>query len=106
MLHFYKEELRFTTIEQWERKNAKGIRLKKDNFILEIMDNQMKKKPLKLYEVGDRFHIVIEVNDIHEEYEKVKHLTNAPPQETSWKATLFQVKDPDNIPITYLKWLK
>ena len=61
--------------------------------------------PLTLGEPADRFHVVVEVEDIEDARHRIK--IEAPPsQAVSWGAHLFQVRDPDGIPITFLQWAK
>jgi uncharacterized glyoxalase superfamily protein PhnB len=70
---------------------------------LEIIDNQREQHPRELGEPADRVHIVVEVENIDEAREQIK--VDAPPvQDTSWGSRLFQLHDPDGIPVTYLQW--
>jgi uncharacterized glyoxalase superfamily protein PhnB len=69
------------------------------------MDNQRERKPLSLGAPADRFHVVIEVDDIEVARQRIK--IDAPPtQDTSWGARLFQIRDPDGVPATFLQWTK
>jgi hypothetical protein len=71
---------------------------------LEILDNQREKSPLALGAPADRFHLVVEVDDVEKARDSVK--IDAPlPQGTSWGARLFQVHDPDGVPVTFLQWV-
>ena len=54
-------------------------------------------------EMSARVHVVIEVEDLHAAWNKVK-VSAPPPTETSWGARLFQVQDPDGVPVTFLEW--
>ena len=54
---------------------------------------------------ANRVHIVIEVDDIEEARTNIA-LTVDEVIDTSWGTRLFQVHDPDGIPITYLQWLE
>jgi uncharacterized glyoxalase superfamily protein PhnB len=48
---------------------------------------------------------VVEVDDIEEARDSID--IEAPlPQTTSWGARLFQVRDPDGVPITFLQWIE
>jgi uncharacterized glyoxalase superfamily protein PhnB len=48
---------------------------------------------------------VVEVDDIEEARDSID--IEAPlPQATSWGARLFQVRDPDGVPITFLQWIE
>ena len=50
-----------------------------------------------------RFIVVIEVEDI--EAVRNRLAVEAPsPQATSWGARLFQLRDPDGVPVTFLEW--
>ena len=70
---------------------------------LELLDNTRERKPLPLGEPADRFHVVVEVEDIDAARSRIK--VEAPaPQSTSWGARLFQVRDPDGVPVTFLQW--
>ena len=72
---------------------------------LEILDNQRERKPLALGTPADRFHVVIEVDDIEVAGRDIK--IDAPPtQTTSWGARIFQVRDPDGVPVTFLQWIE
>lgn len=49
-----------------------------------------------------RVHLVVEVTDI----DQARQLrTAAPaPEAVSWGARLFQVRDPDGVPVTFIQW--
>ena len=101
---FYGDQLGFPVVEQWDRPNARGIRFDLGGMRLEIFDNQRERSPLALGEPGDRFHIVIEVDDIEATHQQLD--IDAPePQSTSWGARLFQLRDPDGVPVTFLEWV-
>ena len=72
---------------------------------LEILDNQREHKPLSLGEPADRFHVVIEVEDIEAVRRKIQIETPSP-QTSSWGSRLFQLRDPDGVPVTYLEWVE
>ena len=102
---FYGEVLGFPVVEEWDRPNGRGRRFDIGGMRLEILDNDRERNPLTLGEPADRFHVVVEVEDI----ENARHRIGieAPPsQAVSWGARLFQVRDPDGIPITFLQWIK
>ena len=100
---FYGELLGFPVVEQWDRSNARGRRFDTGGMRLEIIDNQREQRPRELGEPADRVHIVVEVENIDEAREQIK--VDAPPvQDTSWGSRLFQLHDPDGIPVTYLQW--
>ena len=105
VVQFYGEELGFTVLEQWERSNARGLRFDVGGMRLEILDNKRERKPLALGTPADRFHVVIEVDDVDAARRELK--IDAPPaQTTSWGARMFQVRDPDGVPVTFLQWIE
>ena len=101
---FYGELLGFPIVEQWDRPNARGRRFDTGGMRLEILDNEREQPPLDLGETADKVHIVVEVENIDEARERIE--IDAPlPQGTSWGARLFQVRDPDGVPVTFLQWI-
>ena len=105
VVQFYGEELGFTVVEQWERSNARGLRFDVGGMRLEILDNERERKPLALGTLADRFHVVIEVDNVDAARREIK--IDAPPaQTTSWGARMFQVRDPDGVPVTFLQWIE
>ena len=104
-VEFYGGLLDFPVVDKWDRPNARGMRFDLGGMRLEIIDNQREKSPLDLGAPADRFHLVVEVDDIEEARDSIK--IDAPlPQDTSWGARLFRVHDPDGVPITFLQWIK
>ncbi|NES76517.1 MULTISPECIES: VOC family protein [unclassified Okeania] len=101
---FYGDQLGFPVVEQWDRPNGRGIRFDLGGMRLEILDNQRERSPLSLGQPGDRFHIVIEVDDI-EATQRQLAIDTPDPQSTSWGARLFQLRDPDGVPVTFLEWI-
>lgn len=102
---FYGEQLGFRVVEQWDRPTGRGIRFDLGGLRLEILDNARERRPLKLSDPADRLHVVVEVSDISEAHFRLPF--EAPePKTVSWGARMFQVRDPDGIPVTYLQWLK
>ena len=102
---FYGDQLGLPTVEQWDRDNARGRRFDTGGMRLEIVDNEREQRQLTLGEPADRMHIVIEVADIDEARSRLA--LDAPPvTDTSWGSRLFQVHDPDGIPVTFLQWLE
>ena len=102
---FYGELLGFPIVTQWDRSNARGRRFDAGGMRLEILDNEREQPQLELSETADKVHIVIEVEDIEEARDRIE--IDAPlPQGTSWGARLFQVRDPDGVPITFLQWIQ
>lgn len=103
VISFYGERLGFPIVDQWDRPNGRGRRFDVGGMKLEILDNCRERHPLALREPADRFHVVIEVEDIEEARRQID--IDAPPvQSTSWGARLFQIRDPDDVPVTFLQW--
>ncbi len=105
VVRFYGADLGFPVVEQWDRPNGRGLRFDLGGMRLEILDNGRERKPLALGTPADRFHIVVEVDDIEAARHRIK-LDAPPAQETSWGARLFQVRDPDAVPVTFLQWIE
>jgi catechol 2,3-dioxygenase-like lactoylglutathione lyase family enzyme len=102
---FYGLGLGFPVVAEWDRPNGRGKRFNLGGLRLEILDNTREQQPLQLGPAADRLHIVIEVEDIYAARESLA--IHAPlPQAASWGARLFQVRDPDGIPVTFLEWDK
>jgi catechol 2,3-dioxygenase-like lactoylglutathione lyase family enzyme len=102
---FYGEDLRFAVVEQWDRANGRGRRFDLHGMRLEILDNARERQPLRLPAPADRLHLVIEVDDIEGARSRLR-IPTPQPQRVSWGATLFQVRDPDGVPVTFLEWNK
>ena len=101
---FYGERLGFPVVDRWDRPNARGLRFDLGGMRLEILDNKREKCPLNLGAPADRVHLVVEVEDIDQAHGGIG--IEAPlPKGTSWGARLFQVRDPDGVPVTFLQWL-
>ena len=102
---FYGSTLDFPIIEQWDRLNGRGRRFNLGGGLrLEILDNVRERHPAAL-EMSARVHVVVEVQDIQLAWEGLR--VPAPtPAETSWGARLFQVQDPDGVPVTFLEWMR
>ncbi len=105
VVRFYGTSLGFSVVEQWDRPNGRGQRFELGGIRLEILDNERKRKPLRLGESAGRFHVVIEVEDIEASRRDIK-IDSPSPQSTSWGARLFQVRDPDGVPVTFLQWIE
>jgi catechol 2,3-dioxygenase-like lactoylglutathione lyase family enzyme len=104
VVEFYGGRLGFPVVDRWDRPNARGLRFDLGGMRLEIFDNQREKSPLALGAPADRVHVVIEVDDIDEARDGIS--MEAPSvQGTSWGARLFQVRDPDGVPVTFLQWI-
>jgi catechol 2,3-dioxygenase-like lactoylglutathione lyase family enzyme len=103
VVQFYAASLGFPVIERWDRPNGRGLRFDLGGLRLEILDNERKRKPLQLGTSGDRLHVVVEVDDIEVSRDRIKIDTPAP-QSTSWGSRVFQIHDPDGVPVTFLQW--
>lgn len=102
---FYGHRLGFPVVEQWDRPNARGQRFDLGGMRLEVFDNSRERCTLELNAPADRFHIVVEVNDIEEAWWRID--IDAPgPKTVSWGARLFELHDPDGVPVTFLQWLR
>ena len=100
---FYGEILGFAVVDQWDRSNARGQRFDAGGMRLEIIDNEREQHQCELAVPSNKFHIVVEVDNIDEARQSIK--VDAPPtRDTSWGARIFQVHDPDGVPITFLQW--
>ena len=105
VVRFYGSGLGFSVVDQWDRPGGRGLRFDVGGMRLEILDNGRERKPLRLGEPADRFHVVIEVDDIDLAWRRIQ--VEAPkPQTTSWGARLFQLRDPDGVPVTFLQWIE
>ena len=100
---FYGELLGFPIVEQWDRSDARGMRFDTGGMRLEIIDNEREQRQRELGKTADKVHIVVEVENIDSAREPIK--VDAPPtQDTSWGSRLFQIRDPDGLPVTFLQW--
>ena len=102
---FYGNVLGFPIVEYWERDNARGQRFDTGGMRLEIIDNTREKRPLPLGDPDQKVHIVIEVDDIEAAGDRIA-MEVPPVTDTSWGSRMFQLHDPDGIPITFLQWLE
>ena len=100
---FYGEGLGFPVVAEWDRPGGRGRRFDLGGLRLEVLDNARERRPLRLDGPGDRFHVVVEVADV--EAARGRLAVDSPePQAVSWGARLFQVRDPDGVPVTFLQW--
>jgi len=100
---FYGEALGFPTVGRWDRPNGRGQRFDLGGLRLEILDNTRERRPLRLEDTADRVHVVVEVDDVEAAHSRIT--IEAPsPKATSWGARLFQIRDPDGVPVTFLQW--
>jgi catechol 2,3-dioxygenase-like lactoylglutathione lyase family enzyme len=103
VVRFYGEGLGFPVVAEWDRPNGRGRRFDLGGLRLEILDNARERRPLSLGEPADRFHVVVEVEDVKAAWGGLA-IEAPPPTATSWGARLFQVRDPDGVPVTFLQW--
>jgi catechol 2,3-dioxygenase-like lactoylglutathione lyase family enzyme len=104
MTRFYGQTLAFPVLDEWDRSRGRGRRFDLGKGLkLELLDNQREAKPLLISCLGDRLHIVVEVIDIYRARAGLS-IQSPDVQRVSWGALLFQIKDPDGTPITYLEW--
>ncbi len=104
VVRFYGEGLGFPVVARWDRDSARGLRFDLGSFLLEILDNGRKQRPLRLGEPADRFHVVIEVDDIDTVRSRIT--IEAPsPELTCWGARTMRLRDPDGVPVAFLQWL-
>lgn len=103
MASFYGEILGFPIVAEWDRARGRGKRFDLGGLRLEILDNARERRALPLGEPADRFHIVVEVEDIEAARDRIAVPAPAA-QATSWGASLFVLRDPDGVPVTFLHW--
>jgi len=102
---FYRDRLGFPIVDCWDRPDARGLRLDIGGMRLEILDNGRESHPLTLGQPADRFHVVIEVDDVDFTWATID-VDAREPETTSWGARIFQLRDPDGVPVTFLQWLQ
>ena len=96
--HFYGERLGFPIVEQWDRAHGRGRRFDLGGMRLEILDNQRERQPLKLGDVTDKVHVVVEVDDIEATFKRFEELdagVKYPPTKKPWGAVLAALFDLD-----------
>lgn len=103
VVRFYGEDLGFPVVAEWDRAGGRGRRFDLGGLRLEILDNARERLPLRLAEPAERFHVVVEVDDIEAARSRLP-FDSPDPQAVSWGARLFQIHDPDGIPVTFLQW--
>jgi catechol 2,3-dioxygenase-like lactoylglutathione lyase family enzyme len=103
MVWFYSEILGFPIAAEWDRDRGRGKCFNLGQLRLEILDNTRERRALPLGEPADRFHIVVEVEDIEAVRDSIA-IPAPPTQATSWGARLFVLRDPDGVPVTFLQW--
>lgn len=105
VVEFYGDALGFPIAERWDRDNGRGLRFDLGGMRLEVLDNRRERRPLELGGAADRIHVVIEVDDVDAAWAQIDAVAPAP-ETASWGARLFQLHDPDGIPVTFLQWLE
>jgi catechol 2,3-dioxygenase-like lactoylglutathione lyase family enzyme len=98
---FYGADLGFPVVGGWDRDNGRGRRFDLGGLTLEVLDNARERKPLPL--PADRFHLVVEVDDILVARSRLR-ISAPPPQPVTWGAAVFQIRDPERVPVTFLEW--
>ena len=104
MRRFYGERLGFPVVDEWDRDNARGVRFDIGGMRLELMDNRREHHPPTLGQPADRFHVVVEVDDVDASWRQLNMDVPAPAT-VSWGARVFQLRDPDGVAVTFLQWL-
>ena len=100
---FYGDALGFPVVDDWDRPNGRGRRFDLGGLQLEIIDNAREQRSLDLGRISERFHIVVEVADIDATWRQVNKTCDRP-RSTSWGAKVFDISDPEGVPITFLQW--
>ena len=102
---FYGERLGFPVVEQWDRTHGRGRRFDLGGLRLEILDNQRVREPLDVGAAAEKVQVVVEVDDVDAARARLD-VDAPPPTDTSWGARLFQLRDPDGVPVTFLQWIE
>src|SRR5262249_27000701 len=105
VVRFYGEGLGLPSTEGWDRPGGRGRRVDLGGLRLEVLDNARERQPLPPFEPGGRVHLVIRVEGSAAARNPVEGRAPAV-KATSWGARLFQVRDPDGVPVTFLQWDK
>jgi catechol 2,3-dioxygenase-like lactoylglutathione lyase family enzyme len=102
-VHFYRAEFGFPLIEGWDRTNGRGQRFDlRGGLRLEILANKRERRPLRLCDPAEQFHVVVEGDDIEVARRNIACLAPKS-QTTSWGGPIFQIHDPDCVPVTFLQ---
>jgi catechol 2,3-dioxygenase-like lactoylglutathione lyase family enzyme len=102
MVSFYAERLGFGEIDRWDQADGRAVFFQLPGLLLEIVDNDREQNPLMLGASLDRVGLVIEVENI-DEVRDLLDIETPIPQTASWGARLFQLRDPDGLPVTFLE---
>ena len=103
VVRFYGEGLGLPSTDGWDRPGGRGRRFDLGGLRLEVLDNARERQPLRLFEPRYLFQLVIEVEDIEATWNRLA-IEEPAVQATSWGARLFQVRDTDGVPVTFLQW--
>ena len=103
VVRFYGDTLGLPVLDAWDRETARGLRFDAGGMRIEVIDNQRERQPRNLGDCADRVHVVIEVDDIDAARAKLGEYAPAI-EETRWGARLFEIRDPDGIPVSFLQW--
>ncbi len=106
---FYGETLGFPAVASWDRERGRGRSFDLGGGLrLEVLDNRREPSPAGLADLAERgrVHVVVEVEDIQATWAaaRLRMESAAAPARTSWGASVFQVHDPDGVPVTFLQW--
>ncbi len=104
LVSFYGDLLAFPVVAEWDRARGRGRRFDLGGGLrLEILDNRREPRPLTLDGLTGRCHVVVEVDDV--DAARQRFSGDIPPvRQVSWGARLFELRDPDGIPVTFLQW--
>ena len=105
VVSFYRGTLGFPVVDQWDQPTGRGLLFDLGGMRLEILDNARARRPLKISDPHQHFHIVVEVEDIEDARHRISAEVTGPTT-VSWGARLFLLRDPDGVPVTYLERLR
>ena len=101
---FYGDFAGFPVVDEWDRARGRSCRFDLGGGLrLEILDNAREPVPAALATPGDRIHLVIEVDDITSAQQRLGVDPDAV-RPVSWGASLFELRDPDGVRVTFLQW--
>lgn len=103
VVKFYGSILAFPVLRSWDRPRGRGCLFDVRGLRLEILDASREQSPQDLGAPGDRVNLVVEVEDV-DAVRAALGIVAPEPFNTSWGARLFQVRDPDGIPVWFLQW--
>lgn len=100
MVSFYGGRLGFPEADRWDQAEGRGVFFELPGLLLKIVDNDRERSPLMLGASLDRVGLVIDVENI-DEVRDLLDIETPIPQTASWGARLFQLRDPDGLPVTF-----